>query len=183
MTHPRRTAPQRHHGRGLSLIESLIAVAIVAVATGATLPGFRDALEVRRLEGAAAQLHTDLQLARSAAAAQNRTLRLSLVSEPGSACYVVHTGDAGSCTCGVAGVPICADGAQALRSQHFGPGLPTLQSNVGSMVLDGSKGTVSPTGTWRLQAADGRGIHLIVNIMGRVRKCSPAAAVAGYPAC
>ncbi len=172
-----------HRSRGLSLIESLMAVAIAAVATGATLPGFRDALELRRLEGAAAQLHTDLQLARSTAAAHNRTLRLSFVNTPAGACYIVHTGDAGSCACGDAGVPTCTAEAQALRSEHFGPGLPALQSNVALMMLDGSKGTVSPTGTVRLTAPDGRGLNLVVNIMGRARKCSPGGAVAGYAVC
>ena len=183
MTCPHHTAPQRLHSRGLSLIESLMAVAIAAVATGATLPGFRDALELRRLEGAAAQLHTDLQLARSAAAAHNRSLRLSFVQDSGRSCYIVHTGAANSCNCGEAGIPSCEAGVQALRSEHFGPGMPVLQSNVGSMVLDGSKGTVSPTGTLRLTSPDGRGINLVVNIMGRVRKCSPGGAVPGYAPC
>lgn len=177
------TTPQRPRSRGLSLIESLMAVAIAAVATGATLPGFRDALELRRLEAAAAQLHTDLQLARSEAAAHNRSLRLSFVQESDRSCYVVHTGAANSCTCGDTGLPTCTAGAQALRSEHFGPGTPALQSNVSSMVLDGSKGTVSPTGTLRLTSPDGRGVNLVVNIMGRVRKCSPGGTVPGYVPC
>jgi type IV fimbrial biogenesis protein FimT len=170
--------------RGLSLVESLMAMAVVAVATGTTLPGFQQALEQRRLEGAASQLHTDLQLARSEAVARNHTLRISFGSSAGGSCYVVHTGTAGSCSCDASGAPVCTGGAEALRSMHFAAaGQVQLQSNVSSMVLDPAKGTVSPTGTLRVLGAEGRAVHVVVNIMGRARKCSPGAAVPGYPAC
>lgn len=174
----------QHRQQGLSLVESLIALAIAAVATGASLPGFQQALEQRRLEGAAAQLHTDLQLARSEAVAQNRTLRISFKQDAGASCYIVHTGNANGCVCSADGAPICTAGVQALRSVHFPAGAGVqLQSNVGSMVLDPSKGTVSPTGTLRLTGAEGRAVHVVVNIMGRARKCSPGAALPGYVAC
>ena len=179
----RRTCPSRIQ-RGLSLIESLIALAITAIATGATLPGFQLALEQRRLEGAAAQLHTDLQLARSEAVARNRTLRISFSQQAGASCYVLHTGAAGACPCDISGVSTCTAGAEALRSVNFAAGTGVqLQSNVPSMVLDGSKGTVSPTGTLRLSSAEGRALHVVVNIMGRARKCSPGGTVPGYVAC
>jgi type IV fimbrial biogenesis protein FimT len=184
MTHPRRTAPQRQCSRGLSLIESLMAVAIAAVATGATLPGFRDALELRRLEAAAAQLQTDLQLARSEAAARNRSLRISYGQLAETSCYVVHTGPAGACTCVSGAAPVCTGAAEAMRSVHFpaSDGV-RLRSNVPSMVLDPTKGTVSPTGTLRLQGTGGKSVHVVVNIMGRARTCSPAGAVRGYSTC
>lgn len=173
-----------HAQRGVSLVESLIAVAIAAIATGATLPGFQQALEQRRLEGAAAQLHTDLQLARSEAVAHNRTLRISFGTSTSGSCYVVHTGAAASCSCDASGTPVCTAGAEPLRSVHFAAeGRLQLQSNVASMVLDAAKGTVSPTGTVRLLGAEGRAVHVVVNIMGRARKCSPGGALPGYPAC
>lgn len=178
------TTRRPHNQRGLSLVESLLAVAITAIATGATLPGFQQALEQRRLEGAAAQLHTDLQLARSEAVARNRTLRMSFGTSAGGNCYVVHSGTAGSCVCHESGVPVCTAGAEAMRSVHFAAGgRVQVQSNVASMVLDPAKGTVSPTGTVRVLGADGRAVHVVVNIMGRARKCSPGSVVPGYPAC
>lgn len=170
--------------RGLSLVESLMALAIAAVATGATLPGFQQVLEKRRLEGAAAQLHTDLQLARSEAVARNRSLRMSFDGGGSSSCYVVHTGPAGSCTCHDTGTPVCTSGAEALRSAHFAPDdRVQVESNVASMLLDPDKGTVSPTGTVRVRSTEGRAVHVVVNIMGRARKCSPGSAVPGYPSC
>ena len=44
MSHRRSTNPARSP-RGLSLVESLMTMAIIAIATGATLPGFKQALE------------------------------------------------------------------------------------------------------------------------------------------
>lgn len=180
---PRRLAPQRRRSLGLSLLESLLALAILAVATGASLPAFSEAVALRRLDAAAAQLHTDLQMARSSAVAQHQSLRVSFLQGEAGSCYVVHTGSVGNCSCSSSGLPTCGPGSQAMRSEHFGAGRVLLQSNVASMLLDGSKGTVSPTGTVRLTAQDGRSIHLVVNIMGRVRKCSPDGAVPGYPRC
>ncbi len=51
------------------------------------------------------------------------------------------------------------------------------------MLFDPVRGTTTPTATVRVVAADGRAIHQIVNIMGRVRACSPGGAVSGYRAC
>ncbi len=63
------------------------------------------------------------------------------------------------------------------------PARLAVAANVGSMVFDPLHGTVSPTGTLRLVDADGRVVHHIVNIVGRVRSCAAGIAVAGYGAC
>ena len=178
---PLKRGPQRQSG--LSIIETLVAVAIAAAATGSVVPGFQQALETRRLDGAAAQLHTDLQLARSQAAAQNRNLRVSFQTGAAGSCYVVHDGGASDCQCAATGVPVCTPGTSAFRSVHLEPGGLRLQGNLPSMVFDAAKGTASPAGTVRLVARDGRAVHLVVNIMGRVRECTPGAALRGYPNC
>ena len=58
-----------------------------------------------------------------------------------------------------------------------------LRSNVASMVLDPTKGTVSPTGTLRLIGREQHAVHLVVNIMGRARMCTPSAGLPGYAVC
>jgi type IV fimbrial biogenesis protein FimT len=45
------------------------------------------------------------------------------------------------------------------------------------------RGTVTPTGTVTVATANGRALKQTVNIMGRVRSCSPDGAVLGYRAC
>ena len=162
---------------GLTLIESLVAVAITSLATGAVLPGFKQAMERRHLDGTAAQLHTDLQLARSLAVAQNRTLRISFKTGNFGSCYIVHSGSANDCSCSADGTAVCSNGAQAMRSVHFdAAGAVQLRSNVASMVLDPTKGTVSPTGTLRVTGREqhARIIQVRhVQMLGQVVKTAP----------
>ena len=175
---------RRPSQQGLTLVESLISLAVVTVSLGAAVPGFQQAQERRQLEGAAAQLATDLRHARSLAVARRAPVRLSVQSSEGASCYVVHTGSAGDCRCSGAGAAVCTSGAEALRTVGFeAGGRMRLSSTSASMLFDTDRGTVTPTGTLRLQASSGDSIHQVVNIMGRVRTCSPGGAVAGHPAC
>lgn len=169
--------------KGMTLIESLVCLAVTAVTLGSALPSFESARERRHLDGAAAQLETDLQHARGLAVARHHTLRIGFEAGPAGSCYVVHTGTAGECSCSGGELPVCRPGAQALRSARFDPASLVLASNVTSIVFDPIKGTITPTATLRLTGSQGRSVHLVVNIMGRVRTCSPSASTPGYPAC
>lgn len=171
--------------RGTTLIEAATVTAIVAVVTGLAVPGFGRSIERRHIEGAAAQLETDLQLARATAVANNAGVRVSFQAlADGGSCYVMHTGAAGDCGCTGDGQPVCRPGAEALRTAHFGPGMPVgIASNSRSILFDPVKGTVTPTATMKVQGRSGAAVHQIVNIMGRVRSCSPAPALPGFRSC
>ncbi|MBL8287911.1 MAG: GspH/FimT family pseudopilin [Rubrivivax sp.] len=174
--------PTRRPQRGFTIIEGLICVTVMLLAVSAALPSFSSAREQRRVEGAAAQLETDLQLTRSLAVAQNRTVRFDIGGDSSGTCYVVHNGAAGDCTCTAQGA-VCSGGAQPHRSQHYAADSGVaVQANVASMVFDPLKGTVTPTATLRVEGPR-YAIRQIINIMGRIRSCSPDGAVAGYKAC
>lgn len=178
-----RLATPHPRSRGITLTEAMLAMAVCLVAVGAAAPGFEAARERRHLEGVAAQLETDLQLARSEAVALNRTLHVGFRSDAAGACYVVHTGAPKECDCSGA-TPACTGGALALRSVRIDAASGvTLAANVRSMTFDPLQATVTPTSTMRVLARDGREIRKIVNIMGRVRTCSPQGGIAGVPAC
>lgn len=179
------TRPSRRTAiRGVTLVESLAAMATAAVALASTLPGFKDVRLMRMLEGTTAQLSTDIQHARSLAVSQGAPVRLAVQQVTGGACYVIHTGPAAACTCDVQGAAQCGRGASALRTVAL-PSQQTLQlsSNSASMLFDGHRGTVTPTGSLNLSVDGGRSLRVVVNIMGRARTCSPGATVRGYPAC
>ncbi len=165
---------------GLTLLEAAVVVGIVAAAATAATPGLQRLVEQRRLDAAATQLATDLQLARNEAIARNRVVRVARDEVAG--CYVLHTGPAGSCRCAAEGTATCDSGSTLIRSAAASHRI-TLQSNAASIAFDPLHGTVTPTATWRVTGADGRAIHHVVNVMGRVRSCSPDAAVPGYRAC
>lgn len=170
--------------RGLSLVELLLVLAIAAVLLGGGLPSFRQAMDQRRVEAAAAQLRTDIQLARTEAQTHNRTMRLSLHSGSFGSCYLVHTGAAADCSCHGGGRAICSRGAELLRSEYFADsGAVQVRSNSPSMVFEPSRGTVTPTATVRIEDRSQRLLHAVVNLTGRSRLCTPNASMPGYKAC
>jgi len=179
----RHSTPGRQ--RGTTLVEAATVIAIVSVVTAMALPNFGPSVERRHIEGAAAQLETDLQLARVTAVASNTGVRVSFqVLADGGSCYVMHTGAAGDCGCTEEGQPVCRPGAEALRTAHYGPGVPVrIASNSRSILFDPVRGTVTPTATMKVEGRSGAAVHQIVNVMGRVRSCSPAPALPGFRAC
>ncbi|MEP7139579.1 MAG: GspH/FimT family protein [Caldimonas sp.] len=177
---PQRARPER----GVTLIELAVVVAITAIVAAAAVPDFGALLAMRRLQGAAGSLSADLQFARSQALARNRPIRLSVRTNAVASCWIVHTGGAGDCDCAAADQVVCSAGASAIRSVVLPQvGGVSVAGNVGSIVFDPLHGTSSPTGTLRVVDSRGRSVRHVVNIVGRVRSCSPAAAVAGYLAC
>ncbi|MFO1294734.1 MAG: GspH/FimT family pseudopilin [Rubrivivax sp.] len=179
----KRSPLPRRRPAGFSLTESMAALAVSLVALGSAVPGFETARERRQLEGVAAQLETDLQLARSEAVALNRTVRIAFDADAAGACYIVHTGGAQQCRCGASGPECAADVAVLRHVRVAAAGGVTLSANVRSMVFAPLEGTVTPTATMRVAGGNGREIRQIINIMGRVRSCSPGARVGGLPAC
>lgn len=181
---PHRSTLGARRQRGVTVVESSVVVAVVAVLTGIATPSFESAIQRRHLEGAAAQLETDIHHTRMMAVARNAPLRISFSTGSLGSCYVIHSGSANQCSCDAGGAAVCQGAAVAERSVFFAAGATlSLQSNARSVLFDPHRGTSSPTATLRLTSRNGLAIHQVVNIMGRVRSCSPAPAVSGYRAC
>lgn len=168
--------------RGVTLVEAAAVLAIVSILLGSALPGFDEARQRQHLHGLAAQLETDLHLARSEAVARNRTVRLSFAGRGGHACYAIHTGNASDCDCSRGS---CTGDARLLALRRLEGKLPlALESNSPSLAFSPHYGTVTPTATMRMQNPIGDEIRLVVNITGRVRSCTPRAGLRSFqPAC
>ena len=170
--------------RGVSLIEACTVIAITSIVVGSSVPSLQGVIEARRLQGAATTLATDIQLIRTEAVARNQPLRFSVHPSAEGSCYVIHTGAAAQCTCTGSGPALCSGGADAIKTVHLrAVDRVALQTNVSSLLFDPLHGTSTPTGTLRLVGPAGQEIRHVINVMGRVRSCSPLAAVAGYAAC
>jgi type IV fimbrial biogenesis protein FimT len=170
--------------RGVTLVETLICLAVTSVTLGALAPNFGAVRDRRHLEGVAAQLETDIHFARSLAAAHDSTVRISFSNDAAGSGWVIHRGAASLCRAQPVGEPACNGAARILRHVHIGSDLPVqLQANVNSIVFDPLHGTSTPTGTLRVLGRRGGAIHQVVNLMGRVRSCAPAPGLAGYANC
>jgi type IV fimbrial biogenesis protein FimT len=175
---------QRRAQAGITLVETTVATSVLAVVTSLAAPSFEDLMQRKRLEGAATQLESDVHHARMLAVARNAPLRISFESGAGGSCYVIHTGSAGQCRCQADGSAQCQGEAQAERVVRFDAGgTLSLRANTASVLFDPMRGTSTPTATVQLVSRNGKAIHQVLNIMGRVRSCSPAPALPGYRRC
>lgn len=173
------TCTPRSATRGLTLVDLLCVLAVTAVLMGGAMPGWQALKQSLLLRSVADTVETDIQYARTVAMTTDRTVRLAVQAHPaGGSCTLVHLGGSGSCSCDTHGQAVCTGDGEALRvSEQRAIHGVTLTTVDKSLVFDAGKGTISPTATLKLQDAQGRELRQIVNILGRVRYCSPQALV------
>lgn len=188
-------APQRRHrarqllappcrSRGLSLIETMIVVTLISLGCTLAMPSLASLFDRQRLRGTAAEVASDLQWARSQALARNQALRYSIHTHAGGSCTIVHSGQREHCSCSDDGQASCVGDAQLYKASHW-PRRErvTVEANVGSLLFDPLLGTATPAGSIRIVHVNGPAITHVVNVLGRVRSCSPTGGVNGLAPC
>jgi type IV fimbrial biogenesis protein FimT len=181
---PPSTPAHRHRQSGFTLIESLVMATILLIILGAVAPSFSSTIERRRIEGLVNQFETDVRYAQSEAQLRARSVRLSFLPAGTNSCYIVHTGDPNDCVCNNNGRGVCTGTAQALRVEFVqARDRVRISSNSRSLAFNAARQTVTPTATVTFSGTEGRSVKQIVNVMGRVRTCSPQGSISGYKRC
>lgn len=153
-THLAGAPASRRKQAGVTLVGSTIVVPVLAVVSGLLAPSFDRAMQRHHLEGATAQLETDIHRTRILAVARNAPLRIGFDSDAAGNCYVIRTGGANACNCAPDATAVCQGAAVAERSVRFAAGKAvSLRSNVRSVVFDPVKGTSTPTATVQFTTA------------------------------
>jgi type IV fimbrial biogenesis protein FimT len=174
----------RRRAPGFTIIELMVAVAVLAVLAVIAAPSFTEYLAKRRVNGLASELVTDLQFARSEAVSRNENVRITF----GTDCYVIHRAAIG----GTATVASCdrssktvAPPAAEIKTVQLEVGQPlTIVPAVEFFEFEPVRGTaendLAATGTVDVYNTTGREWRLraVMTLMGRVATCSPAGA--GY---
>ncbi len=157
--------------RGLTLLETMVALAIVAVLTTLALPSFGSMVSRHRLKAAAEQMSMDLAELRLLAAQRGQTLHLNL-SAGAQWCYALAV--ASGCDCRV------PQGCQlkTVRAKDH-PGVTLLEGQ--DLRIDPQPG--QGNGGALLQGSDGARLRVSLSPLGRPKVCAPAAAVPGFTAC
>ena len=175
--------PPKRRPRGFSLIEAMVVVAVIAVVATAAVPSLVAFIDGRRLDATAHALAADVHFVRTEAVARNQPIRISILDAADGSCWVVHTGPAAQCSCGATPPAVCSGGAVEIKTVVLGVAdRVSVRANVASIAFDPLHGTSTPTGTLRLVDGAGRAVHHVVNVMGRVRSCTPTG-VPGWRAC
>lgn len=195
------------HGRqhGLTLVELLVVVTVVGILLTLAAPSFRELILMQRLKGINAQIVTDMQFARTEAAARGLpvTVRVSRNANAGWSCYMLYTDTAAAagtgCDCLNPEATRCtAATATEVRTVivpnnlSVGIGLPPAQADRfafdpfnGSMRTPTVDGAEQPPQPFVIRASidTSRALGTVVSVAGRPSVCAPAGSSQSEPAC
>jgi prepilin-type N-terminal cleavage/methylation domain-containing protein len=187
------TLDQRaNRGRGFTLIEVLITIAVSAILLTLAVPGFTAFLDRYRLEGAVQGLYSDLQFARSESVKRNQSVQIAFTS--GSSWSYTLSSLSGVCR-------TAALTPTSLKTSDYNNFAGTRITNVtlgsGSttLVFQPASGTVQnacanggqlPNGSKIVfQSGQGKQACVHINLIGRTKLCSPTGSthLLGFPEC
>lgn len=148
--------------RGFTVIELMTVLAVLAVLLTAGVASFVDQIARRRLEGAAIELSSDLQYARSQAVSNNTTV--TLATNAGGTQYSVAS-------------PSTTYKTVTLDSQlSFTPSATITYDPMRAMAT--SSGVVNMA-----SSKTSASLRLTVTSVGRVSICAPPGGLGGYTSC
>lgn len=186
------------HDRGLSLVEFLVALTVLAIVVLAGAPSLRGFLERNRLVSAGEAVYTQARQARAEALSYATPVTLSLL--PGKAWCAGHRAEKLAAGPGSPPEPcdcrrqdsldpdacmVEAQGDRLLRAvtQSAFPDIAMAEGVPAIVRFHGVRGTASPGAAIALVSASGLTLRVEVAPTGNVRLCAPGAPMRGYPAC
>lgn len=149
---------------GLTLIELLMTLVVVAILAGLAAPGFSTYFANQRLKAAASELANDLQFARMESVQRNAAITIAFASTG----YTISAGGNPIKAVTLSGGSVVSGGAT--MSAAFDPVRATATLTNGPDVTLANSGTVNT-------------LRVTLNTMGRVILCSPGGTMKGYDAC
>lgn len=194
---------------GFTLMESLIAMAIVGILLTVAMPGFSTFSANQRLIGAAEQVYNHLQQARTESVGRGQTVYVNFsadgsttwtygMSTVTSSCDLTKTAatDTGACRMVVSDGDASLDTGSGATdtgdlvlyrfasTDYAGVSLGTAAFSSGTtqIVYSSLRGT-STSGQINLTGANGNRLRVEVSLLGRAKLCSPSGSIEGYPAC
>lgn len=167
---------------GVTLIEMLVVIAVVAIISTLAVPAFSSWIDRSRLVGAAEVIAQDMLLAKSQAISSNSAVSLSFspaASAGATWCYGLVVGTS-ACDCTTANS--CA--LRVVNSTEFnGITLSSTTFNSNSFYFDTVRSTASAAGYVQLASSAGSGMRVQMNASGKATLCVSAGSFSGYAGC
>jgi type IV fimbrial biogenesis protein FimT len=167
--------------RGLTLIELMVVIALVAIVVGLAAPSFGDMIARQRVRSYADALVTDIAFARSEAVSRRAPVRMAFGSTDSADCYTIYVSTGGSCDC--AG---CAMDATELKTVRLprSDAVRLLPADAAPPMVEFDPVRAAPsTPNYDVNLSHPRGAQLRARIttLGQARTCSPNGSISGVP--
>jgi len=174
---------------GVTLIEMVVAIAIIGILIAVVTPSMRGAIARQRVQGVNAELVTDLQMARSVVARHNGdSVSVTFGGDGQMTCYTLHTvpvGITATCDCTLTPPNVCTPASvQAIKTVQLprGDGVTLAASPASAVTFAPPQGLALPTNfAVDVQSAVSGQLRTTVNGVGRPAVCSPNGSIAGVP--
>ncbi len=202
---PRNTGKGFSTRHGFTIIEMMIALAVLAIITSLALPSYRTLLEKRQVTSGAEQLGAFLSTAQLESVKRNQFVVVNYMPNSGNWCFGMRTGDASSVTCDCrvtdptaanacvldTDLPAANRSLKVFNSTVLSkPGVLSSATLAGgsNLVYDPVRGLTDGANTAKLELASDQGSYALnveVTVTGRVKLCNPDTSkhVPGYGAC
>lgn len=160
--------------KGFTLLELMVAIAIVGILATVAVPGFSDLLSDRRLAGAAEKIMADMEWARTISIRDNTNVVMDITADgSGAWCYGFDDADT-SCNCSLTTTVASACTIDAInkRNDESNYGETTLNSSLADDdITFESRGVADDTGALTLTAG-GKTVTINITRLGRGNICS-----------
>ena len=181
--------------RGITLIEIVVGIAIIAALMATALPSFKDWIQSSKIRTTAESIQNGLQIARAEAVSRNTLVSFSLTDSTTAACALSASGtswvvslDDPSGKCNVTD-PLAAPRIVQVKSGGEGANNVVVAAGQSAIVFNGL-GRITPTpgaaitiamtnptgGTCAKDGGEMRCMNISISIGGQVRMCDPALA-------
>lgn len=169
------------NSRGVTLIELLLTIAVIAIVATSSLPSLRGMMEQQQLRGAVNDLHAEFLNARFEALRRNTPVSLSFRRDDSGALWCLALSANGPCDCFSADDCVLPGAPRRhLGSERFrGVTLATNFTPQHTATFQPARGTAN-AGTASV-SVNGRRVEIRVSSLGRVRVCSDD--LPEYPSC
>jgi len=169
--------------KGFTLIEMMVAIAILAILVTLAAPSFNSFIDKYRVKRASDSISAFLVNAKSEAVKRNTEVRVVITG--GGATWCAGITEAATCNCSTGGA--CQiDGADRVVQGASFKGVALNGPGTGHVFeFKPLRGTVAGNETVELASANGLKVNVVVGTVGRIRLCSPSGSgnIGGYPVC